>query len=318
MRLGIVYLGIGISLLLTACQQPKSSLALGTLERDRVLLKATAAEIITQLPHSQGQEVSVGDLLVQLDDRRQLAVVAKADANLAMALANQAKLQHGARHEDVAAARSQVAGAQAQWVEAQKAFERSASLINQKLTSAAQLDAARAKRDSTQATLNHANENLLSLTNGSRIEDLAQADAQVAMARAALSLEQQALADLSIRATRAGRLDVLPKHLGERVTPGETLAIILDNVAPYGRVYIPESVRVNMKAGQELVVHVDGVNEAQKGKLRWVAQDPAFTPYFALNSADRSRLVYVAEVQLPDTAKDFSSGVPVQVELPNG
>ncbi|MCE3253001.1 MAG: HlyD family efflux transporter periplasmic adaptor subunit, partial [Cellvibrio sp.] len=35
---------------LTACSDNNANLALGTLERDRVVLKATAAEIITQLP----------------------------------------------------------------------------------------------------------------------------------------------------------------------------------------------------------------------------------------------------------------------------
>lgn len=302
---------------LTGCSDNNANLALGTLERDRIVLKATAAEIITQLPIDEGSDVKAGDLLLQLDDRRQQALVAKADANLASAQANLTKLQNGARPEDIAAARSQVKGAEAQLVEAQKTFARAETLVSKKLAGAAELDSARAKRDSAQANLDKSHENLLLLTNGTREEDLQQAEAQVALAKAALELEQYNLGELSIRATSDARLDHLPKHLGERTSIGEAVATLLDKNAPYARIYVPETHRLNIRAGQELVIHVDGLAEAQTGKLRWISQDPAFTPYFALNSTDRARLVYLAEVQLPDSAANLPSGLPVQVELPH-
>lgn len=301
---------------LTGCSDKTADLALGTLERDRILLKATAAEIITQLPIAEGSQVQAGDLLLQLDDRRQRALVAQATANLASAQAYLTKLQNGARLEDIAAARSQVKGAEAQLVEAQKTFARAETLVSKKLAGAAELDSARAKRDSTQANLDRARENLLLLTNGTREEDLQQAEAQVAVAKAALELEQHKLDELSIRATSNALLDHLPKHLGERTSIGEAVAVLLDGKAPYARIYVPETHRIHLHIGQELVVHVDGLVQAQTGKLRWISQDAAFTPYFALNSTDRARLVYLAEVQLPDSAARLPSGLPVQVELP--
>lgn len=302
---------------LCACSDNSANLALGTLERDRVVLKATAAEIITQLPITEGSDVKAGDLLLQLDDRRQLALVAKADANLASASANLTKLQNGARAEDIAAARSQVKGAEAQLVEAQKTFARAETLVSKKLAGAAELDTARAKRDSAQANLDKAQDNLSLLTNGTREEDLQEAEAQVALAKAALELEQYNLGELSIRATSNARLDHLPKHLGERTSIGEAVATLLDKNAPYARIYVPETHRLKIAAGQELIIHVDGLAQAQIGKLRWISQDPAFTPYFALNSTDRARLVYLAEVQLPASAANLPSGLPVQVELPH-
>lgn len=303
--------------MLTACTKQDGNLALGTLERDRIILKATAAEIITQRPIAEGQDVRAGDLLLQLDDRRQKALVARADANLASAQANFTKLQNGARSEDIAAARSQVKGAEAQLLEAQKSFARAETLVSKKLAGAAELDSARAKRDSAQANLDKSHENLLLLTNGTREEDLLQAEAQVALAKAALELEQYNLSELSIRATSDARLDHLPKHLGERTSIGEAVATLLDKTAPYARIYVPETHRLKLAVGQTLMVHVDGLDQAQSGQLRWISQDAAFTPYFALNSTDRARLVYLAEVQLPDSAANLPSGIPVQVELPN-
>lgn len=109
-----------ITLLLSACLDSEPPQALGTLERDRVVLKATAAEIVVALPRTEGDDVQEGDLLVQLDDTRQRALVARAEAQVASAAASLAKLQHGARAEDIASARAQVSGAKAQVVEAQK------------------------------------------------------------------------------------------------------------------------------------------------------------------------------------------------------
>ncbi|OSM51852.1 membrane protein, partial [Aeromonas salmonicida subsp. salmonicida] len=64
-------LPLGLFSLLTACQPQVSTTALGTLERDRVLLTATASEIIRALPVAQGSMVEEGTLLARLDDRRQ-------------------------------------------------------------------------------------------------------------------------------------------------------------------------------------------------------------------------------------------------------
>ncbi len=302
---------------LQACSPKDANLALGTLERDRIQLKATSAEVIVELPVAEGTSVHQGDLIVRLDDRRQTAQVARAQANVDAATANLNKLRHGARAEDIAAARAQVSGAQAVLDEAQKNFARAESLVKQKLMRVAELDSARSQRDSAKANLDHANENLLVLTNGTRPEDLEQAEAQVKLAEASLALEAQSLRELNIVATRDGILDHLPKKLGDRTAVGETVAILLSQGAPYARVYVPAPKRVLLKAGQQLRVRVEGVTETFQGQVRWISQDPAFTPYYALNSSDRARLVYLAEVSLPASAADLPSGIPAQVELPS-
>ncbi len=300
---------------LNACSNKEHNKALGTLERDRIVLKATAAEIIIARPLREGAVVKQGDLLVQLDDTQQQAQVAKATANLASAKATQSKLRNGARIEDIAATRAQLEHAEAQLIQMEKTFSRTATLVNQKLLGQAELDNARAQRDSTQADVRRAKQNLLLLTNGTRAEDLTQTDALVAAAEAALTAEQFKLQQLSITATRNGVLDQLPKYVGERTNIGEAVALLLASGAPYARVYIPEPARTQLKVGQILKVHVDGFEKSFDGKLRWVSQDPAFTPYYALNSTDRARLVYLAEIDLPESANDLPSGLPVQVDL---
>lgn len=304
-----------MTLLLNACSPNDRGEALGTLERDRILLKATAAEIIIAEPVREGTLVKKGQLLVQLDDTQAKAQVARARAALAAAQANQAKLRHGARSEDIAASKAQVESAQARATQTASEFDRLAPLARQKMIGQSELDAARSARDAARGDLERSRQGLLSLTNGTRIEDLQAADAQVAEAEAALALEQSRLNQLSLIATRDGVLDRLPKYVGERANIGDPLALILAGSAPFARVYIIETARAKLQVGQTLTVHVDGQPQAFTGRLRWVSQDPAFTPYYALNAQDRALLMYLAEIDLPDSARDLPSGLPVQVDI---
>lgn len=303
-------------LFLTACDGSPQKLALGTLERDRIALTATTNEVIIDLPVAPGSSVTKGTVLVRLDDTLQKALVEKARADVAQARANLEKLRRGARPEEVASARAKVIGARSALAESQSNYERVLSLIQQKLVSHTELDKAQAARDANEASLQSAQEALLLLTNGAREEDLSAAEAVLNASQAILAMENKHLADLTIVATRNGILDNLPWNLGERVTQGSPLAILLAGKAPYARIYVPEPSRVALKTGSALVVHVDGLDEPINGRLRWIASEPAFTPYYALNQEERARLMYLAEVQLPDSEAHLPNGVPVQVELP--
>ncbi|TXS94044.1 HlyD family efflux transporter periplasmic adaptor subunit [Parahaliea maris] len=301
-------------LLLAACGNEAPDQALGTLERDRIILRATASEIITAQPLQEGQPVAAGQLLVQLDARNQQAVVARAKAEAARAAARMTELRNGARKEDIAAATAQVSGARATLVDAEANYQRARKLVEQKLAAQASVDTARANRDAAEAALDSAREQLLRLTNGTRPEQLEQGAAELEAAQAELALQEHYLQELSVTATRDAWLDSLPWNVGERVPQGATLAIMLANNKPFARVYVPEKHRAHLQPGMEFTVHVDGIETPFTSHLRWIATDPAFTPYYALNASDRSRLVYMAEFDLVD-GDELPTGIPVQVML---
>ncbi len=313
MRYLIVFL---VSSLLAACDKSSEHLALGTLERDRIAHTATVNEVIVDLPVKPGTLVSKGTVLVRLDNTLQKSHTERAVALLAQAEASLDKLRNGARPEEVASASAKVSGAKAAVVESQAKYVRTKNLSQQSLASQADLDQALAKRDESQASLQSAKEFLLKLTNGSREEDLRYAKAQVDAATAFLASENKRLADLTLVATRDGILDNLPWNLGERVTIGSPLAIVLAGKAPFARVYIPEPYRIKLRLKQKLKVRVDGLKEPLVGSLRWISTEPAFSPYYALNQEERARLMYLAEIQLADSEYELPNGVPVQVELP--
>jgi HlyD family secretion protein len=301
---------------LLACSNEKQGVALGTLERERIAHTATVSEIITELPVSAGSQVKQGAVLVKLDDTLQKALVAKAQAQLQQAQANLDKVHNGAREEEVAAATAKVAGAKAALMQSEGNYTRAKSLIKKQLASQATLDRALASRDEDNARLHSAQEQLLQLINGARIEDLQIASAILATAQAVLASEEKKLKDLTITAKRDGLLDNLPWNLGERVTQGSPVAIVLAGTSPFARVYIPEPYRVKIKVTDKLAVRIDGLDNTITGTVRWISNEPAFTPYYALNQAERANLMYLAEIQLPATAAQLPMGVPAQVLLP--
>ncbi len=290
--------------------------ALGTLERDRVTLSATSPEIITSQPVAQGTHVEAGTLLVQLDTTLQQATIRKLEADIAQQEANLAKLHHGARNEEIRSAVARADTARITLAESQRNYDRIDAVAKQQLASRADMETAASRRDGDQSRLQDADAQLALLKAGTRSEDIMQAEAQLASTRALLATEQQKLANLSVTATVSGILDTLSWKTGERVSAGAQVAVLLVDNALYARVYIPEPSRAAINPGTKLPVHVDGASAVYQGTVRWISREPAFTPYYALNGSERSRLVYLAEVTMPAEAGNLPAGLPAQVELP--
>ncbi|BCV57718.1 ABC drugE1 family efflux system MFP [Shewanella algae] len=302
-------------LLLQACGDSGESRAMGTLERDRIQLSAPVAEQIADIHVAEGDKVEAGQLLLQLDSRSAAARVAQRRAELAEAGARLNELQQGARVEERRAARAAIEAATAAATEARLRYQRTRELFTAKVVGQAELDAAIAERDHTKALVEQANEQWLQLENGTRSEQLAQAEARVAAAAAALKAEEKALDDLSLRAPLASEVDILPWKRGDRVAQGTQLVALLALDKPYARVYLPQTAISKLSRGDKLEVWVDGVEQPLKGTVRNIRSQPAFTPFYALNERDRARLMYLTDIDV-EGAESLPSGLALEVRLP--
>ena len=78
---------------------------------------------------------------------------------------------------------------------------------------------------------------------------------------------------------------------------------------------MPEELRVGVRVGDAATVFVDGMEQTLRGRVRWVASEAMFTPYFALTERDRGHLTYQAKIELDIEGARLPDGVPVEVEL---
>lgn len=298
------------------CQTDSSDIAFGTTEYDLLRLTATANEIITDIPVREGQWVQAGTLVVQQDTQRAEQRLRLAEAQWQEAAAYLAELTQGPRSQTIAGAQAQVQDASAKARHAAAQAARGTSLGRANMLSQSELDALQSERARAEAQLAAAQQNLNLLQAGSRNEQLAQARARLDAAAAAVALERQHLAELTLRAPSDGQIDSLPYRVGERVATGALLGTLLQGEQAYARLYIPEQQRAQLAPGAPLSLRISGYAQPVQGKIRSIAQAPAFTPYFALNQKERARLVYLTEVSLPPGDKKMPAGLPVQWVLP--
>jgi HlyD family secretion protein len=302
--------------LLAACTRNQQAPAVGTLERHRFEIAATAAEQIVAMPVREGQAVKQGELVAQLDGGSLAANRASVAAQASQLRHRLDELAHGARAGEIDQARAQVAAATALRDQSAKEYQRLAGLVTRGLVSQSQVDQQLQLRDSSEAALRSAQAGLNLLLAGTRSEQLDQARAALQSAESLLQQQDVLLERLRLVAPVDGTIEALPYRLGERPVLGAPVVIMLAAGMPYARVYIPEPQRAALHAGQELQVRVDGVTQPFKGTLRYVAGEASFTPYFALTQRDRSRLAFLAEIDLPEpAARDLPAGVPVEVPL---
>ena len=301
-------------LCLTACQPQEPPSAFGTLERERVLLTAPATELLLQLDATEGSSIAAGQPLLQLDPQLQQLKVDKAIAEVNRAMAALALLVQGNRSEQIAAAAARLEQAKVRRVDSKRQLSRAKELREQRLSSQAELDAAQLAVQVAEAQWADQHQQLLELQAGSRAEVIAQAKFSLQSAEQTLLVEQKLLADLSVVASRAGVLEDLPYHRGERVPQGAVVAVIAAADAPYARIYLPQTALTQFKVGQLVQIHIDGYAETVAGTIRKIATEASFTPYFALHQAERARLMYVTEITLPANLR-LPTGLPVQLRL---
>jgi len=302
---------IPVSLLaLTACDKDEKTFMVGTLERDRVEISVESNEPIIAIHVQDGQMLKAGDLILQQENllAQQTALGAKADARLA-------ELQRGPRQETIRQAQAQLESTQATTINALANMRRAKEVFDRNLSDQQTLDFAVTRWKTAVAAEKVAGESLDRLLNGTTIEELQQAIAAANAAKAGINRIQLDIERLKIYAPVNGMLDKNLYQMGERPKIGAIIAVILDNSRTYARIYVPEPLRSSVQPGKQLVVRIDGDSRTITGTVRWVSADASFTPYFALTEHDRSRLSYLAEIDVPD-ASSLPSGVPLEVDFP--
>jgi len=309
-------LGLGLAALLSACARNGGVPAVGTIERHRFEIAATATEQIVAMPVREGQAVKQGEVVAELDGGSLAANRASVAAQVSQLRHRLDELVHGARSEEMVQAQAQVAAAKAQNDQAEKDYQRLSDLVARGLVAQTQVDQQRQLRDTSAAALRSASAGLELLQRGTRSEQLEQARASLRSAESLLQQQDVLLGRLKLVAPVDGVIEALPYRLGERPPVGAPVVIMLASGMPYARVYIPEPQRAPLRAGQSLTVRVDGVARPFAGTLRYIAGEASFTPYYALTQRDRSRLAFLAEIDLTEPeARDLPAGVPVEVML---
>lgn len=314
------FLCMALAAALAGCSRSENDNRLvGTLERDRIELIAEESEPILSLDVREGAHVEAGQVLVHQETEVARAQAAQAQAQVTQAKQKLVELERGERTEVIQQARARVASAQAAVARDEREFRRVSELVQQRLVSQTELDQARAANDMSHASLHDAEQQLNVYLHGNRVEEIEQAKGALAAAESALRQLEVTNARLIVKATRPGVIEALPYRMGERPPKGAPVVVMLADTPAFARVYVPEGQRESIKPGDKAKIYVDGRTQPFDGFVRYVASDSAFTPYYALTQRDRSRLAFLAEVEVADAqTRNLPAGIPTEVAITGG
>lgn len=301
---------------LAACDNPDNlNVVVGELASDRIELIAEVNEPILEILVAEGESVTAGQLILRQDATRASARMREAEAAVGQAQARLDELVRGPRQEQITQARANLAGANRD-VEFRRAqFQRAKDLLEKELASPETRDRARAELDAAEANLELRRAQLQELLAGTTVEELAQAEQSLQQAQARRDSASVDVERHSLVAPVDGIFDSRLFEPGERPPAGQPVAVMLGGSQPYARIYVPERLRAHVRPGTGARIAVDGIDASIEGRVRWVAHEAAFTPYFALTERDRGRLTYLAKVDIQAQRERLPDGVPVEVEL---
>jgi membrane fusion protein YbhG len=286
----------------------------GNVDVHQVELAFRVSGRISAVKVQEGDKVSAGQVLAELDPVPFRTDVDSAKADLAQAQAQLDKTRRGFRVEEVAQARANAAQRAADLENAQVTLRRQQQLVAAGLVTHQQIDDAQARVHMSEAALAASRQQLALELRGSRIEDIEAQEATVASAQARTEKAQTALADATLLAPSKGIISVRARELGAIVQAGQTVYTLTLNDPVWIRAYVSQPRLGRIKPGMPVKVTIDSMPGSQyDGTVGFISPEAEFTPKTVQTEQVRDDLVYRIRVIASDPDNVFRQGMPVTV-----
>ncbi|AWD22240.1 HlyD family secretion protein [Fuscovulum blasticum] len=301
-----------LSAFFTACAAPPP-LATGYVEGDYVQAAPLVVVRVESLTVARGDRIEAAQVLARVEDQDARIAVASAKAALDKAESDLANLLEGSRAPEIAAVEAALASARANADRSAKEAERQEQLLRQKVSSQAQLDAARAASDMAAAAVSEAEAQLEVARLPARPHLIDAAAAAVEVARTTKALADWQLAQRSLTAVAPGVVTDILRRPGEVAGPSAPVLSYLPDGAIKLRLYVPEPDLARVAVGTRLDVTCDGC-AATTATVTYVADQAEFTPPVIYSNDARQKLVYQVEAR-PDPGAPLKPGQIVEVQI---
>ena len=168
----------------------------------------------------EGDFVSAGAPLVELENRPEKAALAAAEADLGAAKADLTRTLRGQRREDIDAAIAEAESARERAESSRTTADRTAQLAKSGAATQDELDRAQRQASADEETYRMLDARRRAAIAGSRQEDILAAQARVTASSARRDQAAAQLERLTVRAPLDGAILQLKFHVGEYYTPG--------------------------------------------------------------------------------------------------
>jgi HlyD family secretion protein len=289
----------------------------GNVDLRQVDLAFNDSQRITAVLVQEGDHVHKGEVLAKLDTSRLEPQVAQAAAQVAAQAAVVERLHNGTRPEEIAQARANLESAKADAENAHSQYERKKALFAKAAGTQQDLDTAKAVMDVADAKV-RVNQKALDLAiAGPRVEDIAQAEAQLRGNKAQLAYLRQQLDDATLVSPTDGIVRSRLMEPGEMASPQRPVFSIAITSPKWVRAYVSEPDLGRVHPGMKAYVMVDGFPKRRfEGWVGFISPVAEFTPKTVQTQELRTSLVYEVRVFVKDPNDDLRLGMPATVYLP--
>jgi len=344
----ILVVGISVLALRLIPQVSSPIVAAGTIEARTIRIGSKVGGRIATVHMQEGDRVRAGDLLVEFESAGLAAELDQARAQRAEVAAQLARLEHGARPEELAEARAtanktngmrnaevaqthaELDRAETDLGNAERSFRRAAALRIKDLVSRQSLDDLEARWHAQQAAVRAARQALaasearlkagravtLRTENGFRPEDIDAGRAALARTEAAVREVEARYAEREVRAPADATVEVFERRPGDLVGAGIILARLLEDRQLYIMVYVPETQVGQVRIGQPVTVQVDALpNALQPGRVEQIREEAEFLPRNVQTPEERAHQVIGVKVGLGKTDAHLHPGMAATVNF---
>lgn len=200
-----------------------------------------------------GRLVKRGDVLARIDPRDFEISQKRLSAALQEAHANLKAMRCGARAEDVARIKAQLAAAQTKLTNAKNDLERHRILLENKVIPQARFDEVRSDFDTAAANAEALQQELKKAKSGARIEDIEAAEARIQRLAVDFEAAENALEDTRLKAPFDGYVSRRFVENYENVRAGEPVVSFFD----------VSTVQVDTAVTEDLIIHRSAIGEIQ-------------------------------------------------------
>jgi HlyD family secretion protein len=288
----------------------------GNIEAHESLVSFKVQGRIVKLPVEEGQQVTQGAFLAQLEDadlkqkvRIDEAAVSVRESDLSLTLA-------GTREQEIRASHQAVMDAQADLDEKKLDNQRAFELYAKDEISTQDRDLAATALKRSEANYKAAEQRYNEAVEGSRKEDVAIARANLNQADADLGLSRINLTYTTLRAPSTGVITVRQAELGEVVSPGSPVVTLADLDHIWLRAYIAETDLGRIHWGQDAIITTDTYPGKQyHGRISFISPDAEFTPKSVQTYKERVTLVYRIKIDIDNPNHELKPGMPADARL---
>ncbi|MDD5198423.1 MAG: HlyD family efflux transporter periplasmic adaptor subunit [Terrimicrobiaceae bacterium] len=298
------------------CRRSGEAPLQGYVEGEFVYVASPLQGELEVLSVERGAQVKKGDPLFTLESGSERASREEAERKVAQARSNLDDARRGQRPSEIQAIQAQLDQADAALVLSQREFERQDKLRKSGVSSAQDMDRARAARDQDRQRVSQLSATLETAQLGSRSDQIAAAEAALRAQEAALARAEWDLSQKRQDAPQTGLVFDTLYRQGDWVAAGKPVVVLLPPKNIKARVFVSQGRVGRLHPGDRARVFVDGVAEPFAGRISYISPKSEYTPPVIYSQDMREKLVFLVEISFdPRTAERLHPGQPVDVQF---